>query len=148
MIAEAAEGLRPTLAAALGAAPWIQDIDRAEVDDWLEREAVKGMLLGELTTRMAENNGRLSDKDRWLLERLGAAQNRAQASRDRLLLNPQSRRRAGRDDAGIEDVLAAQREVGARLRAAHGAVLDVSANDPDADETTAQDQAQPGEGRP
>ena len=132
-VIEAAERLRPELAGALHAAPWIADIDQAEVDSWLEAEAIKNMLVGELATRFAANANRIADKDRWLFERIGAAQNRAQQARDRLLLNPQSRRKAGRDDAGIEDVLAAQREVGARLRSGHVEVLDVPSGDSDAE---------------
>lgn len=99
-VAEFAEALRPTLAGPLESCPWIEETDGAEVTDWLEREAMKNMLMGELARRMAENGGRLADADKWLLERIGAAQNRVQASRDRLLLNPLYRFRAGRDVAG------------------------------------------------
>ena len=53
------------------------------------------MLLGDLVRRMDDNGGWLRGGDRWLLERIGTAQNRAQASRNRPLLNPVSRFRAG-----------------------------------------------------
>ena len=96
----AEEAVRPALAGPLEQCPWIEESDAAEVDDWLEREALKRMLVSELARRMDDNGGRLADGDRWLLERIGAAQNRVQASRDRLLLNPLFRFRAGRDVAG------------------------------------------------
>jgi hypothetical protein len=105
-LAEVAEALRPSLAGPLEGCPWVQDVDGAEVDDWLQREALLRMLTGELARRMQENDGRIVEGDRWLLERVGAAQNRAQASRDRLLMNPLYRFRAGRDVAASEVDLA------------------------------------------
>ena len=114
-LAEVAEALRPTLAGPLDECPWVEAIDGAEVEDWLVREALWRALLGELTRRTEENGGRIADGDRWLLERIGSAQNRAQASRDRLLLNPLNRFRAGRDATTSEVNLDA---IAARGRAA------------------------------
>src|ERR1039458_3297534 len=98
-LSEVAEALRPSLAGPLEGSPWVQDVESGEVEDWLTREALLRMLTGELARRMEENDGRIVEGDRWLLERIGAAQNRAQASRDRLLMNPLYRFRAGRDVA-------------------------------------------------
>ena len=57
------------------------------------------MLTNELARQLDDNGGRFADKDRWILERISTAQNRAMAPRDRLLLNPLSRFKAGRDVA-------------------------------------------------
>lgn len=117
-LAEVAEALRPSLAGPLQACPWVEDVDSAEVEDWLVREALWRTLQGELARRVEENGGRIADGDRWLLERIGSAQNRAQASRDRLLLNPLHRFRAGRDVVASEVDLEA---IAARGRAAWAA---------------------------
>jgi hypothetical protein len=105
-LAQVAEALRPSLAGPVEALPWVEDIDAAEVDDWLVREALWRTLVDELMRRVEEHDGRIFESDRWLLERIGAAQNRAQASRDRLLLNSLYRFRAGRDVAASQVDLA------------------------------------------
>jgi len=99
---ELAETLRPTLAEPVDALPWITDADSAEKDCWLRHEATLRLLYDELARRMAENDGRVTESDKWLLERIGTAENNAQRSRDRLLLNPLHRFRAGRDVAASE----------------------------------------------
>ena len=114
-VRERAEALRPSLAGPLAECAWIDDADGAEVEDWLVREALVRLLTEELAARVAEHDGRLRDRDRWLFERIGGAQNRAQACRDRLLLNPLHRFRAGRDVAASEADLAALRATGAAL---------------------------------
>ncbi len=98
-VAAVAEALRPHLTEPLDARAWIDDdVDAAEIDDWVTREALLRMLVNELARRIDEN-GRIVEGDQWLLTRINSAQNRAQSSRDRLLLNPMSRFRAGRDVA-------------------------------------------------
>jgi hypothetical protein len=116
-LAEVAEALRPELAGGLDGCPWIDPVDEAEVTDWLTSEALVRTLLGELATRRKDNGGRIADGDRWLLERIGSAQNKARAGRDRLLLNPLSRFRAGRDVAVSAGALEALAEQGRQARA-------------------------------
>jgi hypothetical protein len=124
-LAEVADQLRPALAGSLGECHWLEEVDAAEVEDWLVREALVRTLLGELQRRREENAGRIGDDDRWILERIGSAQNRAQASRDRLLLNPLHRFRAGRDAAASAVDLESVAERGRRARLAAEARVEV-----------------------
>jgi hypothetical protein len=109
-IAQAAEDRRRTWDARLAECPWVEDVDSAEVDAWHQAEAIVTMLVGELVRRVEDNGGRLADRDRWILERIRGAENAAQACRDRLLLNPLSRHRAGvvASDVGNFDALLAE----------------------------------------
>ncbi len=145
ILAERADALRPTLAAPLESCEWIQDTDTAEVAAWLRAEALVRALHDTLARRMTEHDGEIEDADKWLLERIRAAENAAQACRDRLLLNPLNRYRAGRDAAAARVDLIAIRSRGAQAwverdaKDAARASLTPAAHSHDADDSASRE---------
>ncbi len=59
-LAQVAEALRPPLAGLVEALPWVEDIDAAEEDDWLVREALWRSLVDELMRRVEGVDGLLA----------------------------------------------------------------------------------------